>query len=148
MFRAGATHASQPDFRCKNFTRRWFFAAGISVFSKGHGTMTVKDHNSGAALLTATIPLTPGPLVVVIKDSWPPSTAKNIETIAASFVPPNNGSAVRLFNLAEDINVASLQTGSGDHLASGIIASTRWAAPGHRWRPHSRPSWRWPMESR
>ena len=37
---------------------------------------------------------------VVVKDEWPPKSAKNVETIAASFVPPRNGSAVRLFNLA------------------------------------------------
>ena len=36
----------------------------------------------------------------VVKDNWPPKEAKNIETIAASFVPPKTGSAVRLFNLA------------------------------------------------
>lgn len=61
--------------------------------------ITVKEHGTGSVLLSTKIPLTPGPLVVVIKDSWPPKEPKNVETIAASFVPPTNGSAVRLFNL-------------------------------------------------
>ena len=37
-----------------------------------------------APLFTTAIPLTPGPLVVALKDVWPPSQPKNIETIAAS----------------------------------------------------------------
>ena len=55
----------------------------------------------GAQLMSTPIPLTPGPLVVVLKDScpdrdeptskcgpaWPPSKATAVETIAASFVP-------------------------------------------------------------
>ena len=63
---------------------------------RGKGTITIKDSGSGATLLTTAIPLTPGPLVVVIKDTWPPNKASQVETIAASFVPPTNGSAVRL----------------------------------------------------
>eukprot|EP01046_Picozoa_sp_COSAG06_P039116 COSAG06_NODE_4584_length_4125_cov_103.384501_9_plen_128_part_00 len=72
----------------------------------------------GAQLMSTPIPLTPGPLVVVLKDScpdrdeptskcgpaWPPSKATAVETIAASFVPPKTGSAVRLFNLAADVH--------------------------------------------
>lgn len=52
------------------------------------GTITIKDHATGKTLLSTKIPLTPGPLVVVVKDTWPPNAPKNIETIAASFVPP------------------------------------------------------------
>eukprot|EP01052_Picozoa_sp_SAG31_P044413 SAG31_NODE_7731_length_1607_cov_1.060345_2_plen_202_part_01 len=72
------------------------FSDWVSVFKGGTGTITLKDHASGATLLSAKIPLTPGPLVVVVKDSWPPKVAQNVETIAASFVPPANGSAVRM----------------------------------------------------
>ena len=49
-----------------------------------------------------------------MKDEWPPKEGKNVETIAASFVPPANGSAVRMFNLASDVPVAGLTVvGSG-----------------------------------
>jgi hypothetical protein len=41
----------------------------VSVFHGGAGTITIKDHATGATYLTAQIPLTPGPSVVVIKDS-------------------------------------------------------------------------------
>ena len=60
------------------------------------GTITIKDSGSGATLLSTKIPLTPGPLVVVVKDTWPPSKPTSVETISASFVPPKTGSAVRL----------------------------------------------------
>ena len=43
-----------------------------------------------------------------------------METIAASFVPPKQGSAVRLFNLAVDVPSAGLQDGSGKALAAGV----------------------------
>jgi hypothetical protein len=92
----------------------------VSVFVGGSGTITLKDHDTGATLLSAKIPLTPGPLVVVIKDAWPPKQPKNVETIAASFVPPKDGSAVRLFNLASDVPSAGLSDSSGKQLADGI----------------------------
>ena len=43
---------------------------------------------------------------------WPPALPDSIETIAASFVPPTNGSKVRLFNLAVGIKVAGLADGT------------------------------------
>ena len=44
-----------------------------------------------------------GPLVVVVKDDWPPSKPSAIETIAASYNPVPKGQAgVRLFNLSPD----------------------------------------------
>ena len=55
-----------------------------------------------------------------MKDTWPPTKPTSVETIAASFVPPKNGSAVRLFNLAVDVKFASLQDGSGQTLASNV----------------------------
>ena len=72
-----------------------------------------------ATLLSTEIPLTPGPLVVVVKDTWPPKEAKNVEAIAASFPVPTNGSAVRLFNLASDVPSAGLKSGAKT-LADGI----------------------------
>ena len=70
----------------------------------------MKDTATGATMLTTKIPLTPGPLVVVVKGLWAiPLKPTAIETIAASFVPPKNGSAVRLFNLASDVKFAGLR---------------------------------------
>eukprot|EP01050_Picozoa_sp_SAG11_P026895 SAG11_NODE_6609_length_1279_cov_2.388136_2_plen_94_part_01 len=46
---------------------------------------------------------------------------RGAETIAASFVPPLNGSAVRLFNLALDVPAASLAE-AGRPLATGVRA--------------------------
>jgi hypothetical protein len=39
----------------------------VSIFHGGVGSITIKDHESGKTLLTAKIPLTPGPLVVVVR---------------------------------------------------------------------------------
>lgn len=106
------------------------FSGWVNVFHGGSGTITLKDHASGSTLLTTTIPLTPGPLVVVCKDLWPPKKVTSVETIAASFVPPRNGSAVRLFNLAVDVKMASLQDGNGQTLASNVQYTL-----GSRWHP-------------
>ena len=113
-------------------------AAGwVNSFRSGTGTFTVWETTGGtrgAQLLSTSIPLTPGPLVVVIKDgcpnrgsptnkcapAWPPSKSTAVETIAASFVPPKSGSAVRLFNLAADIQAAGLTNGAGKTLVSGV----------------------------
>ena len=72
------------------------------------------------------IPLTPGPLVVVIKVAqsqafnhsgpepfWPPRVPDNVETIAASYVQPGAGGKVRLFNLSPDTKVAGMSITSG-----------------------------------
>jgi hypothetical protein len=40
------------------------FSDWVSVFAGGKGTITLKDNSTGDTLLTAVIPLTPGPLVV------------------------------------------------------------------------------------
>ena len=56
------------------------FSDWVSVFVGGTGTITLTDNSTGSALLTAKIPLTPGPLVVVVKGDWPPTTAKHVET--------------------------------------------------------------------
>jgi len=56
-----------------------------------------------------TIPLTPGPLVVAVKDRWPPNYGAAVETIAASYVPPEQRSGVRLFNLSPDSVAAGMK---------------------------------------
>jgi hypothetical protein len=91
----------------------------------------VKDHATGKTLLTAPIPLTPGPLLVVVKDAWPPTESTNVETIAASFVPPTNGSKVRLFNLASDVPEAGLLGADGRAITSGPVKYTL----GSNWVP-------------
>ena len=42
------------------------FSDWVSVFHSGKGTIVIKDHVSGATLLTTDIPLTPGPLVPLL----------------------------------------------------------------------------------
>ena len=105
----------------------------IAVLSGGKGTIVIKDSATGATLLSTPIPLTPGPLVVVLKDSYPPKSATNIETIAASFVPPaGNGSAARLVNLAMDVPSAGLTYDGGLPLADNVaytLGSTWSAVP-------------------
>ncbi len=67
------------------------------------GPSQIEISSGGKTLLTVTMPLTPGPLVVVVKDDWPPTKQSAIETIAASYNPVPKGQAgVRLFNLAPD----------------------------------------------
>ena len=56
------------------------------------------------------IPLTPGPLMVVLKVAssqvsnatgyWPPALPDAVETIAASYVQGQTNSKIRLFNLS------------------------------------------------
>ena len=68
------------------------------------------------------IPLTPGPLMVVIKVAasqvanatgyWPPALADSVETIAASYVQGETNSKVRLFNLSPDTKSAGMGVSS------------------------------------
>ena len=44
------------------------FSDWVSIFHGGTGQIVITDHGTGKTLLTTSIPLTPGPLVVVIKD--------------------------------------------------------------------------------
>ena len=52
--------------------------------------------------------------------------------MVASFVPPKEGSAVRLFNLAADVPTADLKDSAGNTLASAVKFSlgSAWAAVG------------------
>jgi hypothetical protein len=107
----------------KGLMEVWQVAGG----GGGGGNGTVP---SGPPAFHVEIPLTPGPLVVVIKDELPLSKPTNVETIAASFVPPKDGSAVRLFNLAPDVKSAGLNIGAGKLLVDHVQYSL-----GSTWHP-------------
>lgn len=94
----------------------------VNVFKPGTGTITIWENVGGKrgdqVYKLDKIPLTPGPLVVVIKVAqsqafnhsgpepfWPPRVPDNVETIAASYVQPGAGGKVRLFNLSPDTKV-------------------------------------------
>ena len=94
------------------------------------GTITIWENIDGKRgdqlYKLSKIPLTPGPLVVVIKVAqsqafnssgpepfWPPRVPDNVETIAASYVQPGTGGKVRLFNLSPDTKVAGMSITSG-----------------------------------
>ena len=57
----GNLHYTWSNYRFSQFSD-W-----VSIFHGGSGTISIKQHSSGTVLLTRKIPLTPGPLVVVIK---------------------------------------------------------------------------------
>ena len=48
------------------------------------GPSSIEISSAGKTLLTVSMPLTPGPLVVVVKDEWPPTKQTSVEAIAAS----------------------------------------------------------------
>ena len=77
------------------------FSDWSQTFQVGKATIAISS--GGKELVSVDLPLTPGPLVVVVKDDWPPNKTSNIETIAASYNPVKKGEAgVRLFNLGPD----------------------------------------------
>ena len=103
------------------------FSDWVNVFKPGTGTITIWENTGGkrgAQLYKVDkIPLTPGPLMVVIKVAqaqafnasgpsvfWPPRDPDNIETIAASYVQPGDSAKVRLFNLSPDTKVAGMSS--------------------------------------
>ena len=91
------------------------FSHWVEVFVDGYGTIQVFENTNGQRgplLVTKLIPLTPGPLVVVVKDYWPPHAGHNIETIAASYVPIAQSTGVRLFNLSPDTKLAGMTRNS------------------------------------
>jgi hypothetical protein len=110
-----ATNASTIVYNWTNykFTQ---YSDWVNVFQPGTGTITIYENDGGTRgkqlYQIDKIPLTPGPLVVALKvandqdptksaNFWPPSEPDQVETIAASYVPPKPGqSSVRLFNLA------------------------------------------------
>ena len=94
----------------------------VNRFKPGVGAISIWENTDGArgALLYTVdhIPLTPGPLVVVIKvpssqtanssGYWPPSLPDSVETIAASYVQSAAVSSMRLFNLSPDTKQAGM----------------------------------------
>ena len=94
----------------------------MNVFKEGKGTITIWENTGGTRgaqiFQLKGIPLTPGPLVVVVKVAsslvkqpakyWPPSLPDCVETIAASYVQSQQTSKVRLFNLSPDTQVAGM----------------------------------------
>ena len=94
----------------------------MNVFKEGKGTITIWENTGGTRgaqiFQLKGIPLTPGPLVVVIKVAsslvkqpakyWPPALPDCVETIAASYVQSQQTSKVRLFNLSPDTQVAGM----------------------------------------
>lgn len=91
----------------------------MNVFKPGTGTITVWENTGGTRgpqlYQLKGIPLTPGPLVVVLKVAssvvkepdryWPPALPDAVETIAASYVQTSTSSKVRLFNLSPNTQV-------------------------------------------
>ena len=100
---------------------------------RGSGTITVWENVGGKrgaqVCKLPGIPLTPGPLLVVVKVAasqvknvsgfWPPSRPDAIETIAASYVDTDSSSKVRLLNLAPGIRQAGMTLG-GKEIASNV----------------------------
>jgi len=89
------------------------FSDWVSVFKAAPATITIAS--GGKTLVTTSVALTFGPLVVTLRPDnvpvghfWPP-TATSIELIAASYTPGPAGSAnVRLFNLSPTTRQARL----------------------------------------
>lgn len=119
------------------------FSDWVNVFKPGTGTITVFENIGGKRgpqlYQLEHIPLTPGPLLVVLKVAasqvqnvsgyWPPSLPDSIETVAASYTQGANTSKVRLFNLSPDTKESSMTVG-GVSIASNIAYSL-----GSAWRP-------------
>jgi len=104
------------------------FSKWVEIF-KANIPGTIKLVSGGKTLLETSVLLTPGPLVVAVKDTWPPVKPTSVETIAASYVPVASGSGARLFNLSPDTQAASMSSG-GKTLAQDIIYAdgSVWAA--------------------
>jgi hypothetical protein len=68
------------------------FSDWVSIFHGGSGTITIKQHSTGTVLLKTSLPLTPGPLVVVIKCA----TAQ--VAVAAAALPPSFAQELRVSN--------------------------------------------------
>jgi hypothetical protein len=133
---------SQAGVAGPNITHTWTdykfadFSDWVNVFKPGSGTITVWENVGGTRgaqpiYRLEHIPLTPGPLVVVIKVAasqvanesgfWPPARPDSVETIAASYVDTDNSSKIRLFNLAPGTVQAGMSLiPGGTEIASGV----------------------------
>lgn len=78
------------------------FSVWMQKFAVGDATISISS--GGKELVSVVKALTPGPLVVAVKDLWPKSGIMQpsaVETIAASYSPiPPGKAGVRLFNLS------------------------------------------------
>ncbi len=118
----------------------------VNRFKPGVGAVKIWENVNGArgALLYTVdhIPLTPGPLVVVIKvpssqtanssGYWPPSLPDSVETIAASYVQSAAVSSMRLFNLSPDTKLAGMSCSAN---GTAEIASNIDYSLGSNWVP-------------
>jgi hypothetical protein len=104
------------------------FSDWVTLFSAGPATVTVAEAGSGSPLLSATVTLTPGPLVLALRADntrgpgtyWPP-TQHSLESIAASYVPSAAGtSSIRLFNLSPNTPFAGLKSQSSSSLVTDV----------------------------
>eukprot|EP01048_Picozoa_sp_COSAG05_P000124 COSAG05_NODE_3_length_51333_cov_129.132080_24_plen_626_part_00 len=109
------------------------FSDWVNVFKPGTGTITIWENVGGKrgaqVYQLEHIPLTPGPLVVVIKVAasqvknssgfWPPALPDAVETIAASYVDTDPSSKVRLFNLGPG-TVSAGMTLAGKTIATNV----------------------------
>ena len=118
----------------------------VNLFKPGTGTITVYENTGGSRgaqmYQLKGIPLTPGPLVVVIKVAasvaanssayWPPALPDSIETIAASYVDTDHTSKIRLFNLAPDVKAAGMSCSANGttEIATNVAYSL-----GSQWQP-------------
>lgn len=118
----------------------------VNLFKPGTGTITVYENTGGTRggqlYQLKGIPLTPGPLVVVIKVAasltanasayWPLALPDSIETIAASYVDTDHTSKVRLFNLAPEVKLAGMtcSTSGTAEIATNVSYSL-----GSEWQP-------------
>ena len=110
------------------------FSEWTTIFTAGAATLTIAAE--GKVVLTRSVTLTPGPLVVALRPDnvpvghyWPP-TPTSIELIAASYTPGRTGtSSVRLFNLSPTTAAATMTVG-GKAVAQGVKFSV-----GSAWVP-------------
>jgi hypothetical protein len=118
----------------------------VNRFKPGVGVIKIWENVNGArgAMLYTVehIPLTPGPLVVVIKvpssqtanssGYWPPSLPDSVETIAASYVQSAAVRSMRLFNLSPDTKLAGMTCSAN---GTAEIASKVDYSLGSNWVP-------------
>ena len=113
------------------------FSQWVEVFAPGAATVSIAAVGSGQPLLSKTVVLTPGPLLLALRADnrrgpgtyWPP-TEQSLEPIAASYVPSAEGTAgIRLFNLSPDTPFAGFKSSASDSLATDIQYSlgSAWA---------------------
>jgi hypothetical protein len=115
------------------------FSNWTTQFEAGSAMVTLAAAGGGAPLLSVSVELTPGPLVLALRADnskglghyWPP-TKRSLEPIAASYVPSAAHTAgVRLFNLSPDTSFAGMKSSQvATALATNVpysLGSDHWA---------------------